>query len=287
MQFELSAPFSAFISNLAATTMYIYAKEAGKPTADGGRDYTAADTVIGTGPFMLEEYREKQRHRLQAQPAYFEPGRPYLDGVEVYFIADSSAQLAALRTGKIDLIPVAAGQGLPHSLAAEARAIPGATVIKQSLFQTSENVIGRLDQKPWSDVRVRRAVSLAMDRASLMKAMYPEGADSDLRSDPRHLALHHPGRQARGGGSVLPVRSGGGAGAAGGGRLSRTASRPSSTPPSGYGPEYVSRTELLKDMLSRIGIDASIVVQEYPVWISGTYKGNYEGLVHIPDVDVG
>ena len=40
-------------------------------------------------------------------------------------------------------------------------------------------------------------------------------------------------------------------------------------------------------MLSKIGIDASIVVQEYPVWVSGTYKGNYEGLVHIPTWTLG
>ena len=286
VQFELSAPFSAFVSNLAATTMYIYAKEAGKPTTDGGRDYTAADTVIGTGPFTLEEYREKQRIVFKRNPTYFETGRPYLDGVEVYFIADSSAQLAALRTGKVDLIPVAAGQGLPHSLAAEARAIPGATVIKQSLFQTSENVIGRLDQKPWSELGVRRAVSLAIDRAALMKAMYPEGAD--LISGPIPVTSRYN----------IPVDKLGEAAAfyrydpAAARALLAEAGYPAGFKTKlyttvGYGPEYVSRTELLKDMLSKIGIDASIVVQEYPVWISGTYKGNYEGLVHIPTWTLG
>jgi peptide/nickel transport system substrate-binding protein len=286
VQFELSAPFSAFVSNLAATTMYIYAKEAGKPTADGGRDYTAADTVIGTGPFMLEEYREKQRIVFKRNPSYFEAGHPYLDGVEVYFIADSSAQLAALRTGKIDLIPVAAGQGLPHSLAGEARAIAGATVIKQSLFQTSENVIGRLDQKPWSDVRVRRAVSLAMDRNALMKAMYPEGAD--LFSGPIPITSRY----------AIPLDKLGEAAAfyrydpAAARKLLAEAGYPNGFKTKlyttvGYGPEYVSRSELLKDMLSKIGIDASIVVQEYPVWISSTYKGNYEGLVHVPTWTLG
>lgn len=286
VQFELSSPFAAFVSNLAATTMYIYAKEAGKPAADGGRDYTAVDTVIGTGPFVLEEYREKQRIVFKRNPTYFEAGRPYLDAVEVYFIADASAQLAALRTGKIDLIPVAAGQGLPHSLAAEARAIPGATVIKQALFQTSENVIGRLDQKPWNDLRVRRAVSLAMDRGALMKAMYPEGAD--LFSGPIPVTSRY----------TIPLDKLGEAAAfykydpaaartllAEAGYAGGFKTKLYTTV--GYGPEYVSRTELLKDMLSKIGIDAGIVVQEYPVWISGTYKGNYEGLVHIPTWTLG
>lgn len=55
----------------------------------------------------------------------------------------------------------------------------------------------------------------------------------------------------------------------------------------GYGPSYTSRTELLKSMLTKIGIDAAIVSQEYPVWISSTYKGSFEGLVHIPAWTLG
>ena len=54
------------------------------------------------------------------------------------------------------------------------------------------------------------------------------------------------------------------------------------TTTTGYGPTYTSRTELLKSMLAKLGIEASIVTQEYPVWISSTYKGSFEGLVHIP-----
>ncbi len=161
VQFELSAPFSAFVANLAATTMYIYAKEAGKPLPDGARDYTSVETVVGTGPFVLDEYREKQRLVFKKNPGYFESGKPVLDGVELYIVGDASAQLAAFRTGKIDLLPASTGQGLPQFLAAEARSIPGTTIVKHALFQTSENLIGRLNAKPWSDLRVRRAASLA------------------------------------------------------------------------------------------------------------------------------
>lgn len=286
VKFELSSPFSPFAANLAATTMYIYAKEAGKPTPDGGRDYTAVDTVIGTGPFTLEEYREKQRIVFKRNPTYFEAGRPYLDGIEAYFIGDPSAQLAALRTGKIDLIPASSGQGLPHFLAGEARAIPGAVVVKQVLFQTSENVIGRLDQKPWNDLRVRRAVSMAIDRDAYMKAIFPEGAEPI--SGPVPFASPF----------TIPLEKLGPAAAyykfdpVAARKLLADAGYPNGFKTKlvttvGYGPDYVSRTELLKDMLSKIGIDATIVVQEYPVWIASTYKGNFEGLVHIPSWTLG
>jgi peptide/nickel transport system substrate-binding protein len=286
VQFELSAPFSAFVANLAATTMYVYAKEAGKPTSDGGRDYTAAETVVGTGPFTLEEYREKQRLVFKRNPSYFEAGKPYLDGVELYVNPDVSAQLAALRTGKIDALLSTTGQGLPHPQAGEVRSIPGVTLLKHTVFQTSENVIGRMDAKPWNDVRVRRAVALAIDREAFLASVYPEGGE--LYSGPIPMTSPYSLPPAKLGEAarfyrhdLVTAR-----------KLLADAGYPTGFPTklyttSGYGPEYVSRTELLKDMLSKIGIEASIVTQEYPVWIARTYKGSYEGMVHIPAWTLG
>jgi len=286
VQFELSAPFSAFVANLAATTMYIYAKEAGKPTADGGRDYTSAETVVGTGPFTLEEYREKQRMVFKRNPGYFEAGKPYLDGVEVYVNADVAAQLAALRTGKVDALLATTGQGLPHLQAGEARSIPGVTVVKNQIFQTGENLIGRLDTTPWSDLRVRRAVALAIDREAFYKAVYPEGAEPF--SGPIPSVSRYAIRLDKLGDAARFYRYD----PADAKKLLAEAGYPNGFQTklyttSGYGPEYISRTELLKDMLSKIGIEASIVTQEYPVWIARTYKGAYEGLVHIPAWTLG
>ena len=286
VRFELSAPASAFIPNLATTTMYMYAKEAGKPTTDGGRDFTSVETVVGTGPFTLEEYREKQRLVFKKNLGYFESGKPILDAVEVYTIADVSAQLAALRTGKIDLLPASTGGGLPHAHAGEARAIPGATVVKHSIFQTGENLIGRMDAKPWSDIRARQAVALAIDRDAYIKAIYPEGAETV--SGPLPLASRY----------FIPIAKLGEAGRfyrhdpAAARKLLAEAGYPNGLPLKltttvGYGPDYVSRTELLKDMLAKIGIEASIVTQEYPVWIASTYKGNFDGMVHIPAWTLG
>ena len=250
VRFELSAPFSAFVANLAATTVYIYPKEAGKPTADGAGDYTAADTVIGTGPFTLEEYREKQRLVFKRNPDYFESGKPYLDGVELYTIADAAGSIAAMRTGKIDLIPAGRGEGLPHFLVPEARAIAGAKVMPHGLFQTSENLIGRLDQKPWSDVRVRRAVSMAIDRAGLAKAIFTEGAE--LFSGPIPVTSKYFVGFDRLGESAAWYRHD----LAAAKKLLADAGFPNGLPPTkltttvGYGPNYASRTELLKSMLA-------------------------------------
>jgi peptide/nickel transport system substrate-binding protein len=286
VRFELSAPFSSFVANLAATTMYIYAKEAGKPTPDGAGDYTSVDTVIGTGPFMLEEYREKQRLVFKRNPDYFETGKPYLDGVELYIIADNAGQIAAMRTGKLDLIPAGRGEGLPHFLVPEARSIPGAKVMPHRLFQSSENLVGRMDQKPWNDVRVRRAVSMSIDRAGLAKAMFTEGAE--LFSGPIPVTSKYFIPLDKLGESTAWYRYDVTAAR----KLLADAGYPNGLPvrlttTTGYGPTYTSRTELLKSMLAKLGIEASITTQEYPVWISSTYKGNFEGMVHIPAWTLG
>jgi len=286
IRFELSAPFASFIANLAATTVYIYPKEAGKPTSDGMGDYTAADTAIGTGPFVLDEYREKQRLVFKRNADYFESGKPYLDGVELYTIADVSGSIAAMRTGKLDLIPSGRGEGLPHFLVPEARSIPGVKVLPHPLFQTSENLVGRVDQKPWNDVRVRRAISMAIDRQGLAGAIFTEGAA--LFSGPIPVTSKYFTPMERLGESAAWYRFD----VAAARKLLADAGYPNGMPvklttTTGYGPSYTSRTELLKSMLAKLGIDASIVTQEYPVWISSTYKGNFEGLVHIPAWTLG
>src|SRR5574341_257359 len=282
VQFELSAPFSAFIANLAATTMYVYARDAGNPPADGGRDYTSVETVVGTGPFVLDEYREKQRLVLKRNPTYFEPGKPYLDGAEVYVIPDVSAQIAALRTGKVDALLSTTGQGLPHLQAPEVRSIPGVTVIKHAIFQTGENLVGRMDAKPWNDVRVRRAVALAIDREAFLKAVYPEGG-LPLSGPIPLLSVYATAFDKLGDAARLYRYD-----PAAARKLLAEAGYPNGfktrlVTTSGYGPEYVSRTELLKDMLSQIGVEASIVTQEYPEWIATSTPGDTRNHIHVND----
>ena len=281
VRFELSAPFSSFTANLAATTVYIYAKEAGRRTSDGARDYRSAESVIGTGPFMLEEYHPRQRIVFKRNPDYFEHGKPYLDGVELFTMTDPAGQVSALRGGKLDLIPASRGEGLPSALVPEARAVSGARIVAHGLFQTGENLAGRIDQRPWIDVRVRRAVSMAIDRPGLVRSMFPDGAE--LFSGPIPATSRYFVPLARLGDAAAWYRHD----VAAAKKLLAAAGYPKGlsvrlTTTVGYGPAYVARTEALIATLRKVGIDASLAIQEYPVWASSTSRGNFEGLAHIP-----
>ncbi|HZC54253.1 MAG TPA: ABC transporter substrate-binding protein, partial [Mycobacterium sp.] len=73
-------------------------------------DLLKGDRFIGTGPFTMQSYQPGTGFTLRKNPDYWVPGRPYLDGVGMQVIAQSSSAVAALRSGQaqlaLDLAPL-------------------------------------------------------------------------------------------------------------------------------------------------------------------------------------
>ena len=65
------------------------------------------DALIGTGPFVIEQFTASQHAMLKANEAYW-AGRPYLDSIEVQFNKNDRDQLTAIDLGKADLAQIAA-----------------------------------------------------------------------------------------------------------------------------------------------------------------------------------
>ena len=123
---------------------------------------------IGTGPFMkVGDYEYKIGITYRRNPDYWlvEDGNrlPYLDGRKIVVIPDNSAQITAFRTGKIDWGTVVPGgvQGMRAFMTAR----PNTMVVEYASIAGSLSTCYcmRLDKAPWSDVRVRRALSMAID----------------------------------------------------------------------------------------------------------------------------
>lgn len=115
---------------------------------------------VGTGPFKLESFTPGDRSVAVAFPDFWGEG-PYVDRVESIDFADPTAQVNALLGGVVDAIGT----------------IPAAQVtqIKQSGFRVLDYETGafsymfwRCDMKPASDVRVRQAFRLIMDRQQMV-----------------------------------------------------------------------------------------------------------------------
>ena len=154
VQIVLEAPNAAFMSNLTSTYSAIVCREVVEAN-DGS--LSAVDTMCGTGPFKYSESVVDNHITLVKNEDYWMEGAPILDGITYYLLADESARLAALRTGDIDLCSLSA-----MNLAD----VEGDENIQVISYQSNNyTYLGfNLSNEALQDVRVRQAMSMAVDR---------------------------------------------------------------------------------------------------------------------------
>ncbi len=126
--------------------------------------------LVGLGPFAFEDYDRGSRIRVTRNAGYFETDNaarplPFLDGIDYVIIREPAAMDAAFRSGRLD----GGARGFGHYLTVERRrgydADLGDDVFYAEMeggrFRLAFNV---LKPGPWQDPRVRRAISLWIDR---------------------------------------------------------------------------------------------------------------------------
>jgi len=120
----------------------------------------------GTGPFRHVSRKDKEVWIMERNPNYWNKGLPYLDRLEVYHMMPFSPELgASFLAGKLDYARL-----LDPVSWRKAKELPGvtATAFNQSVIQA---VFMNMKKKPLQDVRVRRAIHLAMDRPTLVEVV--------------------------------------------------------------------------------------------------------------------
>ena len=127
---------------------------------------TLTKEADGTGAFILEEHVTGQRAVLKRNPDYWEDGKPYVDEVIFFFMADAQTRLEALKGDSIDIV-------VPLG-AAEAAGLQGTAGIKVSQVASGSYMVIAMenDEPPFDNVLVRKALQLATDRDSIQKAAY-------------------------------------------------------------------------------------------------------------------
>ncbi len=134
---------------------------------------------IGTGPFMVKTWLKGNELELVKNPHYWQPGKPYLNGVDFVSVPDDNTRLLQLESGsaQIDEFPA-------WSQVSELSSKPGITM---SLFPSSwTQFLGFNEQiKYFKDVHVRLAISDAIDRAAIVKAvLYGHGTVANSQVTP-------------------------------------------------------------------------------------------------------
>lgn len=155
---EVNAPFLPMLALASNWYGMIIPKHLYEGTDIPSNPYNK--TPIGTGPFKFEEWKEGQFVSLRANEKYFR-GRPYLDKIVYRLYANKEVAQADFRSGNLDLL------WYEHAPPAHdfktLTALPGVKLQKQ-LSIYGHDIMLNHTRKPTNDIRVREAISLAIDR---------------------------------------------------------------------------------------------------------------------------
>lgn len=212
---------------------------------------------VGTGPYMFVEHQTGTKVVFERNPNYFKEGLPYADTVEAHIIPDAATRLASLRSGLINVFPAAG----PRVLEEVQRTNPDFFVKScPSLFHLGIRM--RLDKAPWNDVRVRRAVSMALDRQAIIDTALRGNGEIVLQGwplDPETLELSDYPEEVAQYMQYNPEKAK---------ELLAEAGFPNGfsttvvwTP--AYGDPWQGVAEVMLTMLRAVGIDAQFNIQEY------------------------
>jgi peptide/nickel transport system substrate-binding protein len=163
--FRLHYPAASFLSGIAHPANFIYAKK----YLDQDVNWYKQNTM-GSGPFKLKNYVRGSTLELERNPNYWKKGLPYMDSIKYYMIKDDGARAKSIRSDRTDVefrgfAPVEA-ENIKNQLGDKA-------VVAQPGQPVHWAVAVNVDKKPFDDERVRKALSLAIDRYDMAKTIGP------------------------------------------------------------------------------------------------------------------
>jgi peptide/nickel transport system substrate-binding protein len=276
VKFLLKEPYVWLVSALAYPwSTWIIAPEVVQQYGD----LKKPESAIGTGPFLLERYEPNVKTVFRRNPDYYRQGQPYVDGVEWLVLEDDSTGLALYRTGQIDCGPWHWWSVRQQDVEALKNTHPR-LVYQDFLSNVTGAIFMRTDQPPFNDVRVRRAISQAIDRQALIEAVWVKGAPTAAVA--RGLVEWSLPIEQLGEGAKYyqydPKEAR---------RLLAEAGFPKGfktqlTVSPGFGRDLIDDAQLVQQYLKEVGIEAELKIQEYGAYVATTAQGKFEGMVRGP-----
>jgi peptide/nickel transport system substrate-binding protein len=161
VRFKLKWPESSFLLNVSSPWNFIYKADI---LAKDMRYYEK--NIMGTGPFTFVEHVKGSHWVGKKNPNYWDKGKPYLDGYRALFISSSSAQVAAVRG---DRAHIQFRGFTPADRDSLVGALGSKITVQESPWDCVLMVAMHHEKKPFDDKRVRRALTLALDRHEASK----------------------------------------------------------------------------------------------------------------------
>ncbi len=170
--FKLKFPSASLLGNLASPWNVIYPKK----YLDKDPNYFKAN-VVGSGPFRFKSYTRGSTFEGERNPDYFVKDRPYLDGYKFFISPETSVRAAALRSGRAWI----EFRTMPQAEVAAIKKQLGDKVVVQDTPATGLfGIAMNQTTKPFNDIRVRKALTLGIDRYTAVRVLYPIASLRDV-----------------------------------------------------------------------------------------------------------
>lgn len=160
---RFSRPTPSYLMNLSS---HYFAIGQGKDIVANGE---IGPKMLGTGPFRLKSYQRANTLELERSATYHRPGLPYLDGLKFFILPDYTTALTNFLAGQQQMFYDV--QFVPS----DADRITNETGDRVEVTRVQgfgrDLVFMNARRKPYDDVRVRQAISLAIDRDAAIKVV--------------------------------------------------------------------------------------------------------------------
>ena len=153
-------PWSPLLADLALFSNGVVPKDFGGQSRSAFYQHP-----VGTGPFKFDTWVKGQDLKVVANPYYWQKGRPYLKSVTWTVVPDANTRVLQVQGGQADI-----GEFPPWS---SVNSLKGNPNVAMQLFPSSRTdfLTFNTKRKPFDDPHLRRAVSYALDRQAMIKAV--------------------------------------------------------------------------------------------------------------------
>ncbi len=186
----LTQPFEAFLACLSMPGASILDEETTR--AAGGRFGLDPEATVGTGHYLFKKWDRGKGILLTANPDCW-AGLPKNDGIDARFIMDAEAERAMYENGELDILEL-------DNLGPSAEYFIHGDIYQDRLYETQEVGISYIalneSIEPLNDARVRRAMQLALDRQTLLDAVYSGRGQVENGVMPHGLKGFNPDAEA-------------------------------------------------------------------------------------------
>lgn len=165
VKFVLAHPEATFISTLSLTFAVIQSKEYADKLVAEGRIEEFSQQPVGTGPYQFVAYQKDSAIRYQANPDYW-AGKQKIDNLIFAITPDAAVRYQKLKSGECHVIAAPNPADI-----AEMKKDPAVEMLHKEGLNLSF-LAYNTQQKPFDDVRVRKALNMAVNKAAIIDAVY-------------------------------------------------------------------------------------------------------------------